>query len=114
MFFHPAHFNAGEKDPAYRQWQWENGENHSNIAEAATKYQSGDGIIWKDMGFDLKTILTNPASGDYTPVGDALNGDYSSLIQDKVADIFKSYPNDINGNPRVVNGKVAIGAYAAK
>ena len=32
----------------------------------------------------------------------------------KVASIFKSYPNDINGNPRVVNGKIAIGALAAK
>lgn len=104
----------GHADPGYRQWQWENGVNYANIAEAAAKFQNGDGVIWKDMGFDLKTIMKDPLNGDYSPVGDALNGNYGSEVQAKVANIFKSYPNDINGNPRVVGGKISIGAIAAK
>lgn len=108
-------YKQGLADPGYRQWQWENGVNVANIAEAAEKYKVGGvDVNWKDMGFDLSTIMKDPANGDYSPVGDALNGSYNSDVQAKVANIFKSYPNDINGNPRVVNGKIAIGAIAAK
>jgi len=108
-------YNQGLKDPAYRQWQWEIGDNVANIVESASKNMvSGVDINWKEMGFDLTTIMKDPANGDYTPVGDALNGSYSSDVQAKVANIFKAYPNDINGNPRVVNGNIAVGALAAE
>lgn len=105
-------WNAGQADPAYRQWQWENGVNYGNVVEAADKFKSGDGITWEDMGFDLTTVMKDPANGDYSPVGDALNGDYGTEVQAEVADIFKQYPNDINGNARVSGGKIAVGALA--
>lgn len=108
-------YKQGIADPGYRQWQWEVGDNVANIAEAAEKYKvAGVDVNWKDMGFDLTTIMKDPENGDYSPVGDALNGSYNDAVQAKVADIFKAYPNDINGNPRVVGGKIAIGAIAAK
>jgi len=72
----------------------------------STDLYKGNNII-PVCGFDLKTIFKNPAGGDYTPVGDALKGDYS----DDVAAIMKNYGKDLLGNNRVVDGKINMGCY---
>jgi len=77
------------------------------------------------LGFDLQTVMADPANGNYMPVGKALglgslakityagNG-FASTAECDLKALLTKYDKDLAGNPRVVNGKVDAGCFQAQ
>ena len=66
-------------------------------------------IVSSDL--DLTTIFVDPANGDYTPKGAAKG---SGVYDSEVSTIMGSYPTDLLGNPRTVDGKIDMGCIQAQ
>ena len=88
----------------------------SNLLEGAFGWHSvnvdqiNSANTFKAVGFDLGSVFKAPASGDYTPVGDALNGELSAAVKEALG----KYDTDLAGNPRTTDGKISMGCYQAK
>jgi len=78
-----------------------------------------------DAGFDVKTVLTDPENGDFSPCGDAIDGGTLGKVtykenRDKtpfelnITELLTRFDTDLAGNTRVSNGKVCCGCFQAK
>jgi len=122
------------KEPAYeRQEQHINmgggaGTLANNIVEGSVRDAANvtfKDMIYVDLNVDLSTLFVDVAAGNYTPVGKALGAGSLGKInykgkpdtENKTLDIkglLEQYNKDINGNPRVTNGKVDCGCIQAQ
>ena len=60
---------------------------------------------------EFHTLFVNAAAGDFHPAGAALTtGENTS----KTSDLLGSYTTDLDGNPRIVGGKINAGCYQAQ
>ena len=60
---------------------------------------------------DFKTLFVNYDAGDFHPAGAALTTGESS---DLVNGLLGAYTLDLDGKPRVTNGKINVGCYQAQ